>query len=127
MDDAQSAQTVVQSMLAAWSPMDIAKIADFFTEDAVYVNVPTSTVRGQAELRASLAQIEQVSSAHAFEILKVAAAGGLVFAERIDRYEIAGQPFAPPVVGVFEVRGGKIAAWRDYFDREMAVVGLLSP
>jgi limonene-1,2-epoxide hydrolase len=27
------------------------------------------------------------------------------------------------VVGVFEVTGGKISAWRDYFDMKMAGVG----
>jgi len=36
--------------------------------------------------------------------------------ERVDRFKIGDKLVAIPVTGVFEVRAGKIAAWRDYFD-----------
>ena len=42
--------------------------------------------------------------------------GSTVLTERVDRFLMNGQPIALPVMGTFEVRGGKIAAWRDYFD-----------
>ena len=29
---------------------------------------------------------------------------------------IAGKEWALPVVGIFEVKNGKIAVWKDYFD-----------
>jgi len=40
----------------------------------------------------------------------------VVFTERVDHFTVAGKEVALPVAGVFEVRDGKIASWRDYFD-----------
>jgi limonene-1,2-epoxide hydrolase len=36
--------------------------------------------------------------------------------ERVDVLTISGRSFELPVMGTFEIRGGKIGAWRDYFD-----------
>ena len=51
-----------------------------------------------------------------FVVLHAAARGNLVFTERVDRFRIAGKTVELPVAGVFEIRDGRIAAWRDYFD-----------
>jgi limonene-1,2-epoxide hydrolase len=50
------------------------------------------------------------------ELRNVASKGGLVFAEWIDAFELGGKRVVLPVVGVFEVREGKVAVWREYFD-----------
>ena len=43
--------------------------------------------------------------------------GDLVFNERTDVMRLKnGNRVELPVVGVFEIRDGRIAAWRDYFD-----------
>jgi len=36
--------------------------------------------------------------------------------ERVDVFKLPGKSFELPVMGTFEVNGGKISAWRDYFD-----------
>ncbi len=36
--------------------------------------------------------------------------------ERVDTFKIAGKQWSIPVVGVFEVKNGKITVWKDYFD-----------
>jgi limonene-1,2-epoxide hydrolase len=55
-----------------------------------------------------------------FKILHTASNGNVVFNERVDTAETNGKRASLPVVGVFEVTaGGKISAWRDYFDLEM--------
>ena len=46
----------------------------------------------------------------------LAAAGDVVLTERIDHIGSGDASFPVPVMGVFEVRDGKIARWRDYFD-----------
>jgi len=51
-----------------------------------------------------------------FVIHKIMSDGDTVFTERTDRFVTNGKSIALPVAGVFEVRDGKIAAWRDYFD-----------
>jgi len=51
-----------------------------------------------------------------FEILGLASQGATVFTERVDRFTIGGRTVALPVAGIFDLRGDRIAAWRDYFD-----------
>ena len=44
--------------------------------------------------------------------------GDVVLAERAERFQKPGETAVHvlPVTGVFEMAGGKIAKWRDYFD-----------
>lgn len=51
-----------------------------------------------------------------WEILTLVTAGDTVIAERVDRTVANGKKIDLPCCGVFEMRGGKIAVWRDYFD-----------
>ena len=44
--------------------------------------------------------------------------GDLVFTERTDRFVTGGKTIELPVAGIFEIRDGKIVAWRDYFDMQ---------
>jgi limonene-1,2-epoxide hydrolase len=41
---------------------------------------------------------------------------GVVFTERLDRFQMNGKWLEIPVMGVFELENGKITGWRDYFD-----------
>jgi limonene-1,2-epoxide hydrolase len=41
---------------------------------------------------------------------------GVVMNERTDRFQVNGTWVELPVMGVFELSGGKISRWRDYFD-----------
>ena len=74
------------------------------------------SVTRHAEIRAVLEMFVPPASKVEFEILAVASRGEVVFTERVDRFTVGGKEIALPVAGVFEVRDGKIAAWRDYFD-----------
>jgi limonene-1,2-epoxide hydrolase len=44
-----------------------------------------------------------------------------VLTERVDVFEAPGKRIELPVMGAFEVRDGRIAAWRDYFDLQTLV------
>ncbi len=46
----------------------------------------------------------------------IAASGGAVLTERIDYFRIDGRHISVPCMGIFEVREGKIMAWRDCWD-----------
>ena len=37
--------------------------------------------------------------------------------EHFTRKDGSREPFVLPVMGVFELRDGKVVAWRDYFER----------
>ena len=43
-------------------------------------------------------------------------AGDVVMNERLDRFQLGGRWVEVPVAGLFVLRDGGIALWRDYFD-----------
>jgi limonene-1,2-epoxide hydrolase len=45
----------------------------------------------------------------------------VVVTERTDRFRFKDRWVDLPVAGVFELRDGKIALWRDYFDLQTAL------
>ena len=55
------------------------------------------------------------------DVHQLGADGDVAFAERTEHYVAkesgTGEPFEVPVYGLFELRDGRVAAWRDYFDR----------
>ena len=110
---------VVDRMIAGWEALDVDAIMACFTEDAVYVNVPLEPVhRGTAAVRAAVEGFMAMGEKIDFIVHHTAEnpATGVVMNERTDRFFIRGEWLEAPVVGVFEVRDGRISAWRDYFD-----------
>ncbi len=112
-------EAVVKEFCAVWGRRDIDEILSWFTEDAVYHNIPMPAAQGLDAIRNLLGMIVVPSESIEFDILRIASAGDVVFTERIDRFLMGGRKIELPVAGVFEVRDGKIAAWRDYFDMQM--------
>src|SRR5262249_44827679 len=109
-------EALVREFCAAWSRRDIDALLGYFTDDAVYHNMPMAPVSGKNSIREVLNMFVPGADAIEFEMLRVAARGSVVFAERVDRFRLGGKQVEVPVVGVFEIRDGRIAAWRDYFD-----------
>jgi limonene-1,2-epoxide hydrolase len=95
---------------------DLDRITGFFTEDAVYHNIPVEPVVGPDAIRATLASFTTGIEALEFRVLAIAAVGGTVLTERVDVFRYPGKEISLPVMGTFEVVDGRIAAWRDYFD-----------
>ncbi|MCC7362799.1 MAG: nuclear transport factor 2 family protein [Dehalococcoidia bacterium] len=94
------------------------RIAAYFTDDAVYKNIPVEpSVTGAAAIgKAMGAMAAQGMKSKGWEILNQVASGNVVMNERVDRFLLGEKSVAVRVCGVFEIRDGKIAAWRDYFD-----------
>ena len=107
---------VVADFIAAWPGGDPAHLASFFTDDAVYHNIPMDPVNGRAAIEATLASFFAMVDRIEFETLHTAVDGNVVMTERVDRFITSARTIALPVMGVFEVEEGKIRAWRDYFD-----------
>ena len=106
----------IEDFVAAFNAKDVDGIMGFFTPDAVYHNLPMAPVEGTQAVRDLIEFFVGPAESLDWEILSIAENGDTVLAERIDRFVIAGKQAALPVVGVFEMRDGKIAAWREYFD-----------
>ena len=110
---------IVAKFCQAWSRMDAKEIASYFTDDAVYHNIPMAPYNGKATIQKALEGMATRMTGVRFEIKHQVAQGSVVINERVDHMTIQGRKVSLPVVGVFEMQGGKIKAWRDYFDRGM--------
>lgn len=109
-------QQVIVDFIAAWSRMDPAELAGFFTEDGVYHNMPSQPVQGRANVEALIRGFSSSWTATTWDVLNIMSEGNVVMAERVDRTRAGDRSVDLPVVGVFEMEGGKIRVWRDYFD-----------
>ena len=94
------------------------RILAYFTDDAVYHNMPVEPVNGPGEIRATLEGFLAGVSRVEFDVHHLVAEGSVVLTERFDYFHLPdGRAVGLPVMGAFELSGdGKIAAWRDYFD-----------
>ena len=112
-------EDVVRSFCKAVERCDPRELAGFFTDDAVYHNIPLAPVKGRAEIESTLAQFIAPGGKCEFEILALAVNGDVVLTERVDRFVMGGKQISIPVMGAFEVApDGKLRAWRDYFDMQ---------
>lgn len=119
-------EKIVCDFLGLWKTQNVDAMIGYFTEDATYIDIPLPPRHGVAEIRR---YIEQVFSAFSVTIdtRHIVSAGDLVFTERVDVLRRNGSEASSvglPVVGVMEMRAGKIAHWRDYFDLRTAEEGL---
>ena len=107
----------VRQFCDAFSRRDPDEILDFFTDDAVYHNMPMPPVQGKAGIKTVLDMFLKPSESVEFIILKIAEDDdGAVLTERLDKFALGGKNIELPVMGVFELTDDKIDAWRDYFD-----------
>ena len=106
---------LVTAFCAEWEKVDLDAILEYFTDDAVYHNIPMAPVQGKDAIRATLEGFSGGVDKVEFEILNIAANGNVVLTERVDSF-YGEKEISLPVMGTFEVVDGKIAAWRDYFD-----------
>ena len=115
MSEAENIETI-RRFCAEWTKPDIAKIVDYFTDDAIYHNMPIQAVQGKDAIKGLIEQFTAAFETGDWEVKNIAAAGDVVLTERIDRFIGQEKSMSLQVMGVFELSGGKISAWRDYFD-----------
>lgn len=116
MTDTIAPIDVVRRFCEAWSDLDVDTLMTFFTDDAVYHNMPIAPVTGRDAIRATIEGFAGGAEHIEFRILAAVSDGPLVFTERVDVFTMPGVTVELPVAGVFELKDGRIAAWRDYFD-----------
>lgn len=111
-------EAIVEEFCDAWKGRDVDAILAYFHDDAVYHNIPLEPAVGPEAIRAIVEMFVPPADAIEFVVHHMFSnpAGDMVFTERTDRFVMDGKTIELPVAGVFELRDGKIAAWRDYFD-----------
>ncbi|MFQ5457779.1 MAG: limonene-1,2-epoxide hydrolase family protein [Myxococcota bacterium] len=109
---------IIRDFIRAWSRLDPAELAGYFTEDGTYHNMPIQPVSGRENIETMIRNFTAGWTETEWDLLSLVAEGDLVIAERLDRTKAGGKSVALPCVGVFEMENGKIKVWRDYFDME---------
>lgn len=107
---------LVTEFCARWATAGADELAEYFTDDAVYHNMPMQPISGKAAITEFLRGFLDTFGGIEFTIHRQFAAGTTVFNERTDRFSLNGTVVDLPVAGVFEIEDGRIRAWRDYFD-----------
>jgi limonene-1,2-epoxide hydrolase len=110
---------IVRRFCAAWGNEDLDTLIGFFTDVAVYHNIPLAPVVGPEQIKATIEGFSGAVISIEFRLDAVAADGTTVLTERLDIFTFPDGRIDLPVMGTFEIRDGKIAAWRDYFDMAM--------
>jgi limonene-1,2-epoxide hydrolase len=112
----EHAERVVRDLCDALGKGDAEALRPFFTDDVVYHNIPMEPAVGADNAVALIASFFGMFDSMTVETLHLAVRDGVVLTERIDTFTL-GKKVAPlPVMGTFELRDGKVHAWRDYFD-----------
>lgn len=109
-------ERIIRDFIAAWSRLDPTELADYFTEDGCYHNMPAQPVRGRGNVEQFIRGFTATWTETQWDVVSLASAGNRVFAERVDRTKTSKGNVDLPCIGVFELEGGKIREWRDYFD-----------
>ena len=112
----EDAERVVREMCDTFAKHDAEALRPFFTDDVVYHNIPMDPAVG---IDATIAFIEgffAMCDGMVIETTHLAVRGNVVLTERVDTFTIGDVTASLPVMGTFEMRDGKIRAWRDYFD-----------
>ena len=106
-----------------WQPTMAAMLAAMerrFTAETVWENVGISRTTGFAEAKAYMESFSHMYPVESGEVIvhHAAANGNAVLTERTDNfYDKEGRRLISiPLMGVFEMDGPRIVAWRDYFD-----------
>jgi limonene-1,2-epoxide hydrolase len=117
------ARQIVEEFCAAVGRKDLATCESLCAEQVVYHNVGSDPAVGRDATLAALKFQFDMFEPIAFVIRNLAVDGDTVLTERVDEITVNGIMAPVPVMGTFEIRGGVIAAWRDYFD--MGLTGRL--
>jgi limonene-1,2-epoxide hydrolase len=94
----------------------VDEIVAYFTDDAVYHNIPVEPAHGPEAIKAVFSMFTTGVERMEFKIMNIVGEGDVVLTERVDVFVMPNVTIELPVMGAFEVRDGKIAKWRDYFD-----------
>lgn len=116
MTTADDAERIVRALCDTFAKHDAEAFRQFFTDDVVYHNIPMEPAVGIDAAIEFIQGFFGMCESMVIDMVHLAVRDNVVLTERIDTFNIGGVVAPLPVMGTFEVRDGKISAWRDYFD-----------
>jgi limonene-1,2-epoxide hydrolase len=112
----EQAEQLVRDMCDTFARHDAEALRPFFTDDVVYHNIPMDPAVGINDAIGFIEGFFAMCESMVIETLHLAVRDDLVLTERVDTFTVGRAVASLPVMGIFEIRDGKISAWRDYFD-----------
>jgi limonene-1,2-epoxide hydrolase len=112
--DVDNARTV-ETFLYALQDEDFDTADSVLADNIVWQNVGVLTLRGRERIM-KIFRRGQGRAGFEVKIHRIAAEGNAVLTERTDALIFGPLRLQFWVCGVFEVHGGRITLWRDYFD-----------
>jgi limonene-1,2-epoxide hydrolase len=110
---------IVTALIEACERRDLDSVCALVTDDIEYDNVPIGKVFGPDGVRSVLSGgVTAAASQVEWVVHRQVENGDTVMNERTDRFLVDGRWIEIPIAAVFEVRDGRVALWRDYFDLE---------
>ncbi len=127
--DSRESIALIRRFVQACVRAEAEEFASYFTEDAIWWNAPWTPVQGREAIRETLRRGAERMVALPWEIRHIVADGDIVMVERVDNFLFGETRVSVPCMGIFELRDGKIATWRDYwdlkqFERQVAATGV---
>jgi len=116
MGTTEDAERVVRDLCDGFAKHDAEALRQFFTDDVVYHNIPMDPAVGIDATIAFIDGFFAMCEKMVIETSHLAVKDNVVLTERVDTFTVGDIVASLPVMGTFEIRDGKISAWRDYFD-----------
>lgn len=107
---------IISDFIEAWNRLDYDAIYAAMADDIFYHNIPMAPCEGIDAVRAFFEGSGIGSEGAQWDVHHIVAQDNVVLTERTDKFLINGKWIAIRVMGAFELKNGKIAKWRDYFD-----------
>ena len=116
----EQGHNAVRTICEHWPTLSVEEFRAVMTDDCDYRNVPIEGDRHVGP-EAAHSVLSPMSAKWDVELTIINLVGDdrVVMTERTERFvrrDGNREPFVLPVMGVFELRDGKVAAWRDYFE-----------
>ena len=90
MSDADTPLELVRRFCALWPTLDLQgdlkPLLDFFTDDAVYHNIPVDPVTGKHGIRSTITMFATGVNSIEFRVDNIAADGSVVMTERVGNH-----------------------------------------
>ncbi len=106
---------LVRDFLLCWERRETEKVVAACADEAIWHFRPLEPIVGREAIRSFVERYADTPGGP-YHILNQVAGERVVMNERNDHITLNGKAIVRPSCGVFEIDGGYIKAWRDYYD-----------
>ena len=117
----------VNTFIRAAANRDYETALPLLADDVEYHNMPMPVVHGPDAVKETIEMLLGMCTESEWVVHREVSDGDLVMNERTDRFLVDGRWLELPVAGVFVLRDGRIALWRDYFDLDTIMKQMAPP